>query len=249
MTKSERLKKIVEQVARENKVSLESLSKLLKVSNDTIRRDIRELSDNGLLKAVRGGAIHTSPLPPIYKERELMNVEQKNIIALKVLEFIKPDQVILIDAGTTTTAVTQALPKNIPLTVITHSLPVASILTEYPLIEVLFIGGQLNKRTFSMVGYETIQAIRGIRADLCLMGICSIDLKAGITGADYQDSQIKKAMIETSKYIIATSVYEKVGNSDPYYICAANAIDVFVTDKDPSGDDLNQFKEAGVIIK
>ena len=156
---------------------------------------------------------------------------------------------ILIDSGTTTSAVVYALPKTIPLTVITNSFPVASILEDYPLVDVLFIGGQLSKRAFSTTGYETIQSIRNIRADLCLMGICSIDLKTGITGSDYQDALLKKAMVETSKYIIALSVYEKVGSSDPYYVCAANAIDVFITEKDPSYEDLKGFKDAGLIIK
>ncbi|MEO6630898.1 MAG: DeoR/GlpR transcriptional regulator, partial [Mucilaginibacter sp.] len=92
------------------------------------------------------------------------------------------------------------------------------------------------------------QSIRGFRADLCLLGICGIDLKQGISGADYQDSQIKKAMVETSKYIIALSTYEKIGVSDPYFVCATAAIDVFITEKDPTDEDLILFKENGLVI-
>lgn len=84
---------------------------------------------------------------------------------------------------------------------------------------------------------------------MCLMGICSIDLKLGLTGFTYQESLVDRAMIETSKYVIALSTYDKIGASDPYYVCAANAIDVIVTEKDPSTTDLSGFKEAGILIK
>ncbi|MDN5285325.1 MAG: Transcriptional regulator, DeoR family [Mucilaginibacter sp.] len=249
MLKAERLQKIVEQIAKDNKVVLDDLSQLLNVSTDTVRRDIKELSDKGLLKAVRGGAIIGSPVHPHFKERQHIDTHHKKAIAQKVLEFIKPGQVILVGAGTTTTAAIYALPKDITLTVVTNSFPIVSILEDYPNVDVFFIGGQLNKHGFSTGGYETIEAIRNFRADICLFGICSIDLKLGITGADHEESLLDRAMIETSKYIIALSTYDKIGVSDPYYVCAANAIDALITEKDPSTADLDGFKHAGILIK
>jgi DeoR/GlpR family transcriptional regulator of sugar metabolism len=249
MLKAERLQKIVEQIAKDNRLILYDLSQLLNVSTDTVRRDIKELSDKGLLKAVRGGAIIGSPVHPHFKERQNIDTQQKKAIAQKVLEFIKPGQVILMNAGTTTTAVAHALPKEIALTVITNSFPIVPILEDYPNITVFFIGGRLNKHSFSTTGYETIETIRNFRADICLLGICSIDLKVGITDFDHQEGLVDKAMIETSKYVIALSTYEKIGVSDPYYVCAANAIDVLITEKDPSTTDLAGFKDAGILIK
>jgi DeoR/GlpR family transcriptional regulator of sugar metabolism len=249
MLKAERLQKIVEQIAKDNKVILDDLSQLLDVSTDTIRRDIKELSDKGLLKAVRGGAIIGSPVHPHFKDRQNIDTQYKKVIAQKALEIIKPGQVILINAGTTTTAIVSMLPKEIALTVVTNSFPIVSILEDYPNVNVFFIGGRLNKHSYSTTGYETIEAIRNFRADICLLGICSIDLKVGITGFDHQESLVDRAMIETSKHIIALSTYEKIGVSDPYYVCAANAIDVLITEKDPSIADLAGFKDAGIMIK
>ncbi|MGF7040274.1 DeoR/GlpR family transcriptional regulator of sugar metabolism [Mucilaginibacter lappiensis] len=249
MLKAERLQKIVEQISKDNKVILDDLSQLLNVSTDTVRRDIKELSDKGLLKAVRGGAIIGSPVHPHFKERQNIDTQHKKVIAQKTLEFIKPGQVILANAGTTTTAVMDALPKDISLTVITNCFPIVSVLEEYPNVNVFFIGGQLNKHSFSTTGYETIEAIRNFRADICLLGICSIDLKIGITGFTYEESLVDRAMIETSKHVIALSTYEKIGASDPYYVCAANAIDALITEKDPSIADLAGFKDAGIMIK
>jgi DeoR/GlpR family transcriptional regulator of sugar metabolism len=249
MLKAERLQKIIDQIDKENKVVLDDLSKLLHVSTDTVRRDIKELSDKGLLQAVRGGALSRSAVYPDYKEREQIDTGYKNIIAQKALEFIMPGQVIFVDAGTTVVSVVNALPKDIRLTIVTNSFPVISVVEDYPGIEVFFIGGRLNKRSFSTDGTEAIEAIRNFRVDLCLLGICSIDLKTGITGTDHQESLIKKALVETSKYIVALSTYDKVGRTDPYYICAANAIDAFITEKDPSATDLIDFKNAGIKIK
>lgn len=249
MLKAERLQKIIDQVARDNKVILDELSKLLNVSTDTIRRDIRELSDKGLLQAVRGGAVSRSAIYPDYKEREHLQTRHKHVIGQKALEFIMPGQVIFVDAGTTASSVVNALPKDISLTVITNSFPVVTILEEYPNIEVLFIGGKLDKKSLSTTGTETINAIRNFRVDLCFLGICSIDLKSGITGAYYEETLIKRALAETSKYVVALSTYDKIGHSDPYYICAANAIDAIITEKDPSGSDLLDFENAGIKIK
>ena len=249
MLKEERLQKIIEQIAQDNKVVLDDLSRLLNVSTDTVRRDIKELSDKGLLKAVRGGAIMGSPVHPHFKERQHIDTHHKKVIAQKALEFIKPGHVIILNGGTTITAVIAALPKDINLTVITNSFPVVSILEDYPHVTVFFIGGELNKHAFSTTGHETIEAIRNFRADVCLLGICSIDLKLGLTGFTYQESLVDRAMIETSKYVIALSTYDKIGASDPYYVCAANAIDVIITEKDPSTTDLSGFKEAGILIK
>lgn len=249
MLKAERLQKIIDQIARENKVVLDDLGKLLNVSTDTIRRDVKELSDKGLLQAVRGGAVGRSLLYPDYKEREQINTEYKSTIAQKALEFIIPGQVVFVDAGTTTVSVVNALPKDIRLTIVTNSFPVISVVEDYPNIEAVFIGGRLNKRSFSTEGTEAVDAIRNFRVDLCLLGICSIDLKVGITGADYEESLIKKTLVEASKYIIALSTYDKIGHTDPYYVCAANAIDAFITENDPSAADMADFKNAGIKIK
>lgn len=249
MLKAERQNIILEQVEKNNRVVLDELSTLLKVSTDTVRRDIKELSDRGMLKAVRGGAIHQSPLPPTFKQRQHIEIKEKQVIANKLLDIIKPDQVILIDSGTTTVIAAQSLPKDIPLTVVTNSIPVASVLEDFQNIKVIFIGGRVSQRTASTYGYEAIEAIRKIRADICLLGICNIDLKAGITGLDYEDCEVKKAMIETSRYIVALSTADKLGVLNPFYIAAANSIDLLITEKDPSSFDLAAYKEAGILIK
>lgn len=246
MMKAERLQLIIEHIRKEKKVLLGDLSTLLEVSEDTVRRDIKELSDQGLLKAVRGGAISRSPMPHHYREREHYDIGHKEIIAEKAVKLIKNGQVVLFDSGTSVLAIATNLPRDLQITVVTNSFPVASVLEDHPLIDVIFIGGRLSKNSFSTSGYETIQTIRGIRPDICFLGICSIDLISGVTGISYEDSQVKKAMVETSKQIIALASIKKLDTTEPYYITSISDIDIIITDTDPEHEALKAYREAGI---
>lgn len=246
MIKAERLQLITEHIHKEKKVLLADLSLLLKVSEDTVRRDIKELSDQGLLKAVRGGAISRSATPHHYREREHYDVSHKQIMAEKAIKHIKNGQVILFDAGTSVLAIATLLPRDLEITVITNSFPVANVLEDHPTVEVIFLGGRLHKSSFSTAGHEVIQTIRGIRPDICFLGICSIDLISGVTGLSYDDCQVKKAMVETSKQIIALATLEKLGTTEPYYITSMNDIDIIITDTDPDHEQLKIYKDAGI---
>lgn len=249
MIKAERQDIILEYLSKDKKVLLEPISKVLEVSEDTIRRDIKELADKGLLKVVRGGAVQRSSIPIHFKDRQNIDIPHKKIIAEKVLEYIKPGMVLLVDSGTSALAVVANFPKDIALTVVTNSFPVASLLEDHTKIEVLFMGGRLNKISFSTTGYETIQGIRNIRADICLLGVCSIDLNWGVTGDDYEDSLVKRVMIETSKSTIALSTSDKLGTSESFYICATHSLDVIITEADPSAEDLQPYIDAGIAIR
>jgi len=246
MIKAERLQLITEHIYKEKKVLLADLSRLLDVSEDTVRRDIKELSDQGLLKAVRGGAISRSSTPHHYREREHYDVSHKQIMAEKAIRHIKNGQVVLFDSGTSVLAIATLLPRDLEITVITNSFPVANVLEDHPSVEVIFLGGRLNKSSFSTAGHEVIQTIRGIRPDICFLGICSIDLTSGITGISYDDSQVKKAMVETSKQIIALATLEKLGTTEPYYITSMNDIDIIITDIDPEDKSLSLYRDAGI---
>jgi DeoR/GlpR family transcriptional regulator of sugar metabolism len=248
MLKAERLQKILEKVSADNRVLLEELSQLLQVSTDTVRRDIKELGQKGLLKAVRGGAIINSVVHPHFRERQEIDVEEKITIAQKAVKFITSGMAVFINAGTTTASVVQELPKEIALTVFTNSFPVVSLLEDFANVETHFIGGQLNKRSFSTNGHETIESILNFRADLCLIGICSLDLQLGITESELQESLIKKPMIENSKYIIGLATFDKIGAGDPYFVYPANVLNALVTEKDPGLAELSGFRESGIRV-
>ena len=246
MLKEERFQLILSQLGKDQKVHLGLLSNLLNVSEDTVRRDIKELADQGLLKSVRGGAVPHAPGPHHFRDRIDYGNEQKKIVAKKALRFLKDDQVVIFDGGTSAMLIAQMLPKDIRLTVVTNSFPIANILEDHEKVEVLFAGGRLMKKSFVTTGNETIRFFKKFRPDICLLGICSIHVDLGVTGPDYEESEVKKAMIESSGEVIALSTIEKLGTAEAYYVCPANQLTTIVTDQPDESEEFIIYKKIGI---
>jgi len=248
MKKEERQKVILEYLSKEHRVTLLELSAYLNVSEDTIRRDVKELSDQGLLKAVRGGAVAPSPIPLHFRVRENHDVENKKIIAAKAISYLKDGQVVFIDGGTTSMALVASFPYDLKITVITNSFPVAALIEDLPNIELIFAGGKMCKTSFTTASIDTIDFFRNFRADICILGICSIHHDRGVTGVLYDDSQIKRNMIQNSNFVIALSSIEKIGTAESYLVCPLKDINVLVTNINPENEVLKAYKEADLII-
>jgi len=247
MVKEERLQAILEQLTRDNKVQLNEMSRLLNVSEDTVRRDIKELDILGLLKAVRGGAIANSTVPHHYRDRENYDLGQKKLIADKALHFLKDGQVVFFDGGTSVLALAQSLPKDLKITVVTNSFPVANALEDHPNAEVIFAGGRLFKTAFTTIGLQTIETIRSIRANIYFLGVSSIHT-IGLTAKSYEDAEVKKKMVEMSSQIIALSTLEKMNTAETYYICPVTDIDVIITEAAPDSPELKAYKDMGITV-
>jgi DeoR/GlpR family transcriptional regulator of sugar metabolism len=246
MLKEERFQIILNQLGHEQKVYLGHLSTLLNVSEDTVRRDIKELADQGLLKSVRGGAVPHSPGPHHFRDRMKYDNEQKQIIATKALQFLKDDQVVIFDGGTSTMLIAQMLPKDLRLTVITNSFPIASLLEEHEYVEVLFAGGRLLKNSFVTIGNDAIQFFKKFRADICLLGICSIHAELGVTGPDFEESEVKRTMIESSKEVIALATGEKLGTAEAYYVCPTERLAMIITDQPDDNEAFKIYTDLGI---
>ena len=157
MKKKERQQKIIDEVSINRKVSSSFLSEKLDVSEDTIRRDIKELDTQGLLTKVHGGAISTIQKLYHYNEDSIYNRENKARIALKAITLIGDGMVIIMSGGTTNLMLAKLLPKNLSATIYTYSLPIAMQLTEHPLIETIFIGGKIHRSSMVTTGIDVIQ--------------------------------------------------------------------------------------------
>jgi DeoR/GlpR family transcriptional regulator of sugar metabolism len=248
MVKEERLQIIINTLEKDSKVRLNELSALLNVSEDTVRRDIKELDMQGLLRAVRGGAISRSPIPQHYRDREKYNQQHKQAIANKALQFLKDGQVVFFDGGTSVVALAAALPKDLKITIITNSFPVANILEDHPSAEVIFAGGRLHKTAFTTMGQETIDTFKKVRADVCMLGICSLHHTMGITSIIYEDAQLNNIMINQAQKTIALSALEKINTVEPYYVCPVTDVDVIITEADPEDAALAPYKHLGIEV-
>ncbi|MUV04040.1 DeoR family transcriptional regulator [Flavobacterium rakeshii] len=248
MIKEERLQIILDQLSKDQKVLLGDLSMLLNVSEDTVRRDIKILSDKGLLQAVRGGAIAHSPIPHHYRARENYNVANKQIIAQKALSFLKDGQIVVFDGGTSALAVAQNLPKDLNITVVTNSFPVAAVIEDHPKAELIFAGGRLFKPSFITRGHETIEVFNNIKSDVCFMGVCALHPEAGLTALNYEDAQVNKVMSKMTSKVIALSTLEKLGTAEPYKVCGIYDIDVIISEASSDNKELSIYREKGVNI-
>jgi len=247
MVKEERLQLILEHLTRDNRVQLGEMSRLLSVSEDTVRRDIKELDVLGLLKAVRGGAIATSTIPQHYRDREKYDVSHKLRMAEKAIPFLKNGQTIFMDGGTSVLAVAKMLPKDLKIQVVTNSFPVAEALEDHPNAEMIFAGGRLYKTAFTTIGQQAIDTIRNVRANIYFFGVSSIHT-IGLTARSYEDSLVKRNMVENAQQIIALSTLEKIDTAEAFFICPITKVDVLITEADSNDEKLRPYRDLGLTV-
>jgi DeoR/GlpR family transcriptional regulator of sugar metabolism len=224
MLREERHYHILELLRRTGKVQTQELSRTLGVSEDTLRRDLRELAANGKLQRVHGGALPRSAHIGSFAERQEQAVTAKQSLAVVAARLLLDNQVILIDGGTTNLQVAQNLPRTLKATFVTPSPAIALALLPYPQVEVLLLGGRLLKEAAATVGIATAEALHGVRADVCLLGVCSLHAEVGITVANSEEAQIKRLMIAQSGEVIAVAVADKLGAALPYVVGPASEL-------------------------
>jgi len=209
MLKKERQSFILRQVNIHNKVLSSDLSVEMNVSEDTIRRDLNELSDEGKVIKVHGGALSKSFHFSI-RSHHVYSLDAKKTIAHKAVQLIKDGMFVLTTGGTTIIELAKALPIELSATFVTGSIAAAYEYMHHPNIELIFIGDKVSKNAQLTVGGEAISKIRQLKADLCFIGTNALHAEYGLTDNDWDVVQIKKAMIDTSKKVVALSISEKV---------------------------------------
>jgi DeoR/GlpR family transcriptional regulator of sugar metabolism len=231
MLREERHYQILEQLRREGKVQTQELSRTLQVSEDTLRRDLRELAANGKLQRVHGGALPRAALSGSFAERQGQAVAAKRSLAAVAVRLLQDNQVILMDGGTTNLEVAHSLPRTLQATIVTSSPAIALALLPYPQVEVVLLGGRLSKGTETAVGIATAEALHGVRADVCLLGVCSLDVEIGVSVGDGEEALIKRLMIAQSAEVIAVVVADKLGTAMPYVVAPARELTHLVTER------------------
>jgi DeoR/GlpR family transcriptional regulator of sugar metabolism len=246
MLKEERQAYILHQINLHNKVLSSSLSEQLDVSEDTVRRDLIELAQAGEIIKVHGGALSNSyqrgPSAGVYQAEEKMR------IALKATSLVQDGMFVLTSGGTTIVEFARLLPKDLQATFITVSLHAALEYTNHPNIEVIFIGDKLSKSSKITVGMDVILKIQQIKADICFIGVNAIDISGGLMDNDWDIVQVKRAMIENSKKVVALSISEKINTFEQLKICELDDIDILVTELDPEAERLQPYKAKGIKI-
>jgi len=248
MLKKERQAYILHQVNLHNKVLSSSLSTEINVSEDTIRRDLVELAEEGKVIKVHGGALSHSFNEVNYPSRNVYSQDEKRIIARKAAALIHDGMFVLTSGGTTIIELGRSLPPQLKATFVSGSIPAILEYMHHPNIDVILIGDKVSKDAKITVGGEAIAKIRQIKADLCFLGINAIDVSHGITDNDWDVVQLKKAMIESSQKVICMTIAEKINSLQPIHVCDIGAIDILITELDPNDPVLEPYVKAGITV-
>jgi len=246
MLKKERQAYILHQLNLHNKVLSMDMCKEIAVSEDTVRRDLQELSDAGRLIKVHGGALSMAFNEVRPEPRNVYSQSQKKIIATKALQLLKEGMFILTSGGTTILEMIRAIPPQLKLTIVSGSIPVINACLSHPNLDIVVIGDRLSKDSKITVGAEAIQKINSINADLCFLGTNAIDIEHGVTDSDWEVVQVKKAMVNASFQIICVTIAEKLETYQSIKICPTDRVDYLITELDPEDNKLKAYQKAGI---
>lgn len=218
MLPQERQHEILQRLRSRGRVVATELAAEFAASEDSIRRDLRELAARGLCKRVYGGARSLSAAVAPLKQRRGEHAGRKLALARKAVSLVREGQVLLIDAGSTNAAIAAALPERMGLTVITNAPDIALALFDREGFEILLLGGRIDPRIGGAVGAQTLQELHRVRADLCFPGACAIDAGSGLWGFDSEESLQKRAMIEASGETVVVATSDKLGTAATHRI-------------------------------
>lgn len=218
MLTTHRKKAILDLLKRDGQVVATDLSVAFEVSEDTIRRDLRELAAEGLLQRVHGGALPASPATAPFAARLGVEAESKLRIARKAASLISPGQVVIIDGGTTSDLLVKQLPAELAATVVTHSPSVAVALAGHASVEVILLGGRLFKHSIVTVGAAAIEAASHVNADLYFMGVTGVHPTAGFSTGDFEEAHVKRALAARAAETIVLASASKLNAASPYRI-------------------------------
>ncbi|HET6767930.1 MAG TPA: DeoR/GlpR family DNA-binding transcription regulator [Chitinophagaceae bacterium] len=247
MLKKERQEFILREINLHNKVLTSDLCEAINVSEDTIRRDLSELAETGEIIKVHGGALSRS-FHVSFQSNGVYSHDNKKLIAQKAVRLIRDGMFVLTTGGTTIIELAKALPQHLRATFLTGSLPAAMEYIQHPNIEVIFIGDRISKNSKITVGGDAITKIKQINADICFLGINAIDTEHGLTDNDWDVVQVKRAMMQSSKKIVALTIAEKINSHQKIKIAGIEELDAMITDMDPDNKIFDAYKENGVEI-
>jgi DeoR/GlpR family transcriptional regulator of sugar metabolism len=230
MLTDERRHRILEHLQVQGRVLASDLVAEFGVSPDTVRRDLRDLDEAGMLRRVHGGALprrgDTDPLPL----RARRAPEAKASIARRAAQIVRDGQVVMLDGGTTTLEVARALPERLTATVVTNSLPIALALADHRSVEVVVVGGSLRARAGVTVGAAAVAALAAVRADVLFLGVCGLHPEIGVSVEDAEEREGKRAMIAGAAAVVGLADHDKLGTALPFVVAPLTELTTLVTD-------------------
>ena len=250
MLNEERRREILELLRNDGRVLVRDLSKKFRTSLITIRKDLESLHHQGLLERTHGGAlpIRTGALQDqTLREKERLHRPEKLRIAAAALHMIRPGQVIILDSGTTTTAIARGCRQLRNLTVITNGTNIAAELADSA-VEVVLTGGSLRKSSFSLVGPLAEESLRKLSADMLFLAVDGFDVHYGLTTPNQLEARVNRAMSESARRTIVVCDSSKFGRRSLSLIMDVSMVHETITDRGVPKHDLRALRDAEVEV-
>lgn len=249
MEPNERQQRILGLARARGRVGVDDLATLFDVTPQTVRKDLKDLCELGLLARTHGGAVVTSSVENVaYAARRMIAEEEKRAIGRAAAALIPNNCSLFINIGTTTEEVAKSLGEHRDLLVITNNLHVAMLLYPNPAMKVIVAGGQVRHGDGAVTGASAIDLIRQFNVDQAIIGASAIDESGTLLDFDYQEVRVSQSIIENARRVILVCDHLKVGRAAPVRIADIRQVDVFVTDRMVSPDLARVCAEAGVEV-
>lgn len=234
----ERRSLIIAELEQKGKVDVRKLSKLLDVSEVTIRNDLAQLEKKNVLIRARGGALKMDPVGVDYhiSEKDKINMKAKQLIGASAATFVADGDTIMIDSGTTAMELVRNLDENLELTVITNALNIANQFFNKDSVQVIIPGGVLRNKSFSLIGSAAEKSLRNYFCDKLFLGVDGFDIENGLSTPNIEESHFNATMIEMSHQIIVLADSSKIGKRSLAFICPVSRIDILITDNGISNE-------------
>lgn len=248
LLKEERQQYILDKLHRDGKVVAVDLCEALSVSEDTIRRDLRELADAGMIQRVHGGALLRSPIVSSFAVRQQQQPEIKATLARAAAGLVQNGQMVMLFGGTTTLQLARSLPYDLRATIVTNSPSVMLALTDYPNIDVIGLGGKLLKAELNTSGAQTVEDIQRYRFDLCVLGVCSLHPDIGISMLQLEETYVLRAAINCSADAVAVTPADRLDTAAPYVVGSLQLLTHLVTEASVPDSVLAPYQHLGITV-
>ena len=251
MLYNERAELILQQLQLQSTVKVTELGELLGVSVDTVRRDLRAMEQQGLIKCVRGGACLPDSLASLsnFTGREVIHSDLKRELARKALSYIQPGDIVALNSGTTNTLLAQELVGySQQITVVTNNFAAVNILMKNQNIRLIAIGGTVNALEQSTCGTECEQAFAQYYPDIAFLSINAVNYRDGYTDFRFHEMGVLRLLAKRAKQVIAVMDSSKLDKRSKKKVLSAEEIDLLVMDDQVSEETKKKYREKGILI-
>ncbi|MEU9297003.1 DeoR/GlpR family DNA-binding transcription regulator [Streptomyces sp. NPDC048266] len=248
MLAAERREYLLGLLAREGKIVAKDVAAALGISEDSVRRDLRDLAAEGRCQRVYGGALPVSPAVVDYAARRNVSPHGKQKVASVAAGLVRPGGAVILDGGTTALAVARTLPRDLACTVITHSPTIAAALLDHPRADLFLLGGRVFKHSAVTCGAAAVEAAQNVSADLCLLGVTGVHPEIGLTTGDAEEAAMKRALSARAAETFVLASSEKIGTASRYRVLPWEKVSGVITDADPHDTVVESVKALGVEI-